>query len=110
MKKIIMPFDHIDYITYAMVNDNNCPLRDTFNSNEPHTIEELKDMVEELAENIADWDVVIKDQLNRNLSNYDRECLKSDRQSRQQSVVELRLVKKQLKEMMNNNSKEYIAV
>ena len=75
---------------------------------------ELEVLKETLQDDIADYDTIIDIQLEEGKrcvalgKAFDNETLANDRRRRQQLVVELRQVKKQMK-MMRNNEKELIA-
>lgn len=71
--------------------------------------EELCILRDELVESIFDYDTIIDLQLQGNCIGFDREDLVNDRRRRQQLIVELRAVKKQIV-MMNNKNERRIAV
>ncbi len=83
------------------------------NSVEELDMEGLKVAAEMLEDSIADYDTIIDIQradAKKALASgekYDTSSLKTDRQRRQQLIVELRTINERIKMMKNENAKEY---
>ncbi len=95
---------------YAFDEDMRCPERYE-KSIEEMDLGELNKLLDELYEALATWDDFIYDDMNalKDGRTKDTSYLKSDRQQRQQCLVELRAVKKQIKMMMKTDEGEKIA-
>lgn len=72
--------------------------------------EELCVLRDELVESIADYDTIIDLQLQGSSIGFSKESLRNDRRRRQQLIVELRAVKKQIVMMNMNQNERRVAV
>ena len=95
---------------YAFDEDMCCPTRYE-KSIEEMDLAELHKQLSELEEAISDWDCIIDIDLeDARCGDESRlEDLRMDRQRRQQCLVELRSIKKQIKMMMKTDEGEKIA-
>lgn len=95
---------------YIFDEDMSCAPRFDKTLDEMDLAELNKELLEH-EEALCDWDTIIDIELDevRN-GNTDRlECVQSSRQQRQQCLVELRAIKKQIKMMMKTDEGEKIA-
>ncbi len=105
------PFSNLSS-SYVYDEDYMCQSRYT-NSIESMDLKELEQTKLELVEAISDYDVIIeiqREEAQRCFEQgrvYDTSSLKTDRQRKQQLIVELRTIKDKIKMMKKENTKEY---
>ncbi len=94
------PFDYSDEPTLFPDYESMCISCDTVNY-ENMTLDELQEMENELKDTLLDWECIIDIELNSSFC--DADSLANDRRQAQRTRVELRIIKKRIKMMMNNS-------